>query len=67
MRCIDGAIRLYARERDEQQWPATAVCDLSVTSAAGPSAAVYMTESDVRTLIRHLCEQIYPLHRGGQP
>lgn len=63
MRGIDGSIRIRARE-DGVRWPENARCDLSVTSVKGPSAAVFLTESDVRTLIDRLREQLDPPRLG---
>lgn len=53
MRAIDGTVRVRAPEEHER-WPAGARIDLSVTSDKGPSAAVFLTESDVRTLYEQL-------------
>lgn len=59
MRGIDGSVRLRAPEGGER-WPANALCDLNVTSDKGPSVAVFLSESDVRTLVRQLNEQLPP-------
>lgn len=59
MRAIDGQVRLRAPEGQER-WPANARVDLSVISDKGPSVAVFLTESDVRTLMARLREHLDP-------